>query len=238
MVREEPKNEEPESDAPQNKQLKVLSRALQVASTSPRQHVNKKWTVYLSDAGGQPEFQEMLPALVSGPSLYFLTFPLSKGLNERLVVEYQHPNGSSIIPFEITSTIKEILLQSLASIASTQSYTRVDDRKAISPKILFIATHRDKVGSREQLLEIDQQLQDIIKKTVAFKENMIVFCSEQQMVFALNNTSDDDSDIQLVRNAVERIGTSSDVYKIRMPCSWMVFAITLRHLQERVLSIN
>ena len=34
----------------------------------------KPWTIYLKDTGGQPEFQELLPALVSGPSLYFLFF--------------------------------------------------------------------------------------------------------------------------------------------------------------------
>ena len=219
-------------------QLTAFSVALQTVPTSSPQQREKLWTIYVSDAGGQPEFQEMLPALVSGPSIYFLTFPLNKELNERFVVEYQHPNGDSIVPFEITSTMKEVLLQSLASIASTQSYIRVDDGKAVPPKILFIATHKDKIESKQKLLEIDQQLQVIVKKTTAFEESMIVFCSQQQMVFAVDNTSDNDDDIQEVRNAVERIGISSGNYKIQTPCTWMIFAITLRHLSERVLSID
>ena len=67
---------------------------------------------------------------------------------------------------------------------------------------------------------------------------MIVFCSKAQMIFPINNMSDDYDDIQQVKNAVERIGFSSEDYKITTPCTWMIFAITLRHLSERVLSFD
>ena len=220
--------------------LQVLSTALQRASRSTPLHQQREqqWTLYLSDVGGQTEFQEMLPSLVSGPSLYFLTFPLHKGLNERFRVEYQHPTNGNIVPIESTSSNKEVLLQSLSSITSTRSYTKALDGKSVSPKVLLIGTHRDQIQSEQQLTEIDQQLQDIIKKTAAFKENMIVFCSESQMVFALDNTSDDDADIQQVRDAVERLAVSTDDYRIQTPYTWMIFAATLRHLPERVLSIE
>ena len=222
---------------PKSHHLERLSRAVEKASLTPRQQRERQWTIYLSDVGGQPEFQESLPALVSGPSLYFLTFPLHKGLKERFKVEYQHPNGKSIVPFEMTSTMEEVLLQSLATIASTKSHTRLDG-KAVNAKVLFIATHKDKVQSEQQLLEIDQQLQKAIRKTTAYTENMIVFQSKHQMVFAVDNTSSDESDIQQVRDAVERIGTSTDEYKISLPTTWMIFAITLRHFPERVLTIE
>ena len=220
--------------------LQVLSTALQRASRSTPLHQQREqqWTLYLSDVGGQTEFQEMLPSLVSGPSLYFLTFPLHKGLNERFRVEYQHPTNGNIVPIESTSSNKEVLLQSLSSITSTRSYTKALDGKSVSPKVLLIGTHRDQIPSEQQLMEIDQQLQDIIKKTAAFKENMIVFCSESQMVFAVDNTSDDDADIQQVRDAVERLAVSTDDYRIQTPYTWMIFAATLRHLPERVLSIE
>ena len=200
-------------------QLQVLSRALQKSSSSMVivQRGENQWTIYISDAGGQPEFQEMLPALVSGPSLYFLTFSLHKGLNEKFLVEYQHPDGRLIVPFQDSFTVKEVLLQSLASIASTKSYIRVDNGKPVTPKVLFIATHRDKLQSEQQLMEIDKELQEIVKKTAAFKENMIVFHSEEQMVFDLDNTSDDSMDIQRVRDAVERISRRSEDYKVQTP---------------------
>ena len=104
--------------------------------------------------------------------------------------------------------------------------------------MLFIATHKDKLQSEQQLQQIDQELQETVKKTIAFKDNMIVFHSESQMVFDLNNISDKNDDIQQVRNAVERIGTHSEDYRIRTPYPWMIFAITLRHLPGKVISID
>jgi GTPase SAR1 family protein len=218
--------------------MEILGFALQKSAVIKHQGRILQFTLYISDAGGQPEFQESLPALVSGPSVYFLTFPLHKGLNEKIPVEYQHPSGRSIIPFEASCTTKEILLSSLASIASTRSYIKLEDEKPVTPKVLFIATHKDKLGSEQDLQKIDQELQEVIRSTIAYKEEMIVFCSEKQMVFALDNTSDDDKDIQQVRDAVERLGLQSDDYKIRTPHTWMLFAVTLRHLPGRVLSIE
>ena len=218
--------------------MEILSSALQRSTFIQRRGGILQFTLYISDAGGQPEFQESLPALVSGPSLYFLTFPLHKGLNERCPVEYQHPDGSSIIPFEASCTAKEILLSSLASIASTRSYVKLEDGKAVTPKVLFIATHKDKLGSEQDLQKIDQELQEVVKSTNAYKEEMIIFCSESQMVFALDNTSNDDKDIQQVRDAVECLGLQSDDYKVRTPYTWMLFAVALRHLPGRVLSID
>ena len=102
----------------------------------------------------------------------------------------------------------------------------------------FHCPHKDKLQSEQDLQKIDQELQEVIKKTDAYKEEMIVFCSEKRMVFALDNTSDDDKDIQQVRDAVEQLGLQSDDYKIRTPRTWMLFAVTLRHLPGRVLSIE
>ena len=218
--------------------MEILSSALQRSTIIECRRRPLQFTVYVSDAGGQPEFQESLPALVSGPSVYFLTFPLHKGLNEKCPVEYQHPDGRSIIPFEASCTTKEILLSSLASIASTRSYIKLDDGKPVTPKVLFIATHKDKLGSEQDLQKIDQELQDVVKSTNAYKEEMIIFCSKSQMVFAVDNTSDDDMDIQQVRDAVERLGLQSDDYKIQTPHTWMLFAVTLRHLPGRVISID
>lgn len=218
--------------------IEVLHSALKERSVIKHQGTTLQCTLYLSDVGGQPEFQETLPALVSGPSIYFLTFPLHKGLNEKCPVEYQHPNGSSIVPFEASYTIKDVLLSSLASIASTQNYTQISDGKAVMPKVLFVATHKDRLESEEHFLDIDRELQEIVKKTNAYIENMIVFCSQDQMLFAVNNMSDSNEDIKQLRDAVERISEQSDDYKVRTPYTWMLFAITLRHLPGRVLSID
>ena len=79
------------------------------------------WLVYLTDTGGQIEFQELLPQLVSGPVVFFLVFPLNKKLNERFEVEYVYCNGKKSEPYISAFTMQDALIQSLASIASMGS---------------------------------------------------------------------------------------------------------------------
>ena len=45
-----------------------------------RKLLTNSWSLYLTSTGGQMEFQEFLPLLVSGPSMFFITFQLHKDL--------------------------------------------------------------------------------------------------------------------------------------------------------------
>ncbi len=38
-----------------------------------REHLESSWSLYLTNTGGQIEFQEHLPLLVCGPSIFFVT---------------------------------------------------------------------------------------------------------------------------------------------------------------------
>ena len=192
------------------------------------------WMVYLMDTGGQIEFQELLPLLVSGPSVFFLVFRLDHDLNKRFMVEYVRSTGSTSEPYQSNYTVKEALLQSLASIASMGTYVNKGEQVPLRSKVFFAGTHKDKV-SQEQIDCIDRSLQQLVRSTSLYREGMIQFASESQMLLAVNNLSHDDSDVQLVRAAVERVGSQGD-FKIRAPPSWLIFSLTIRHCKERVLS--
>ena len=199
----------------------------------------KPWTIYLKDTGGQPEFQELLPALVVGPSLYFLFFRLDQDLNMKYLIQYEHPTSGRLIePFEASFTMKEALLQFLASIASTRSYTKLEDKTPVTPKVLFIGTHKDKLESEQQLMKIDQNLQQAICKTNAFEEEMIEFATKDNLILAIDNFSEDDKDVQRIRDVVERIGMRNDVYNVPTPHSWLLFSIFLRKQRKKVLNLD
>ena len=57
-----------------------------------KQHIDNPWTLYLTDSGGQPEFQEFLPALAVGPCIFFVVFPLNKDVTKEYKVEYVRPD--------------------------------------------------------------------------------------------------------------------------------------------------
>ena len=183
------------------------------------------WMVYLTDTGGQIEFQELLPLLVSGPSVFFLVFRLDHDLNKRFTVVYVRPNGTMSELYQSNFTVKEALLQTLASIASMAS---------TETQVFFVGTHMDNV-SRVKIDRIDRSLRHMVTSTGLYREGMIQFASESRMLLAVNNLSDDDSGIQQVREAVERLGSRGS-FKVTAPPSWLIFSLTIRQHKDRVLS--
>ena len=217
--------------------LQVFEDALAKAPPKVANDAEECFTLYLTDSGGQPEFQGLLRSAVSGPTLFIVTFRLDKELNTQYVVEYQHPDGSVMTPYETSFTTKETLLQFLATISSVGSFTKTEDEKEVQlkPKALFVGTHRDQLASREQFLAIDRELQELIKTTDAYRDGLIEFASEEQLILPINILSVDEGEVNEIRAAVERIGTRENDYKVRTPYPTLVFGIAIRCMEDPVL---
>jgi len=215
--------------------LEVFQDAFKKKWSKLKALVDEHWTLYLTDTGGQPEFQELLPVLVCGPSLFFLVFRLDLELNSRYQVEYVNSSGRSIVPYEAGLTMQETLLQSLATIASTSIVRRVGTETVnIVPSVFFVGTHKDLV-SDEHLLQIDNTLQAVVKRTDAYREGMVQFASESHLILAVNNMSEGEEDVQKVRAAVERIGKQGDKYRLNTPVSWLMFNNILQRKKSPVI---
>ena len=214
--------------------LEVFGDSFEKKWSKLKDLLDDHWTVYLTDTGGQPEFQELLPILVCGPSIFFLVFRLDLELNSRYQVEYINSSGESIVPYKAGLTVQETLLQSLATIAST-SITRMVGGKTVDilPRAFFVGTHKDRV-SDQHLLQIDNTLQAVVKRTEAYQEGMVQFASESCLILAVNNLSEGDEDVQQIRTAVERIGRQGN-YEVNTSVSWLMFSNILQQLNAPVL---
>ena len=192
-------------------------------------------TIYFTDTGGQPEFQEVLPALISGPALFFLVFKLIDDLNQRYQVQFVSSSKTSK-PYVSSFTVKETLLQSLASIASTCSYVSYTSKKmiAIKPQVVLVATHEDQ-ASEAQIRAIQQELKETLEKTEYYRQNILVFASEDEPVFTVNNISSDGQDTCKIRSIVERIAKHPS-FHIEVPLPWLVSSLAFRLLQVPVIS--
>ena len=73
-------------------------------------------TIRFIDAGGQPEFQEILPALLSGHSISIFLFKLHEELKQRYQVEYVIEDCTKSEPYMTSYTVEEVLFQSLATV--------------------------------------------------------------------------------------------------------------------------
>ena len=210
-----------------SKTINFFRRVLKERGVS-RVHDDNPCTLYLTDSGGQPEFQDLLPALVVGPCVFIIVFPLHKDLNSTYEVEYERPNeGKRIHKYTSSLTIKEDILRSLASIACTK-YKDIYGEE-VEPRVLFVATFMDKVPQKEDCQRALEDLQVMVKNTDAYCKGMIVDASETQVVFTINNASDDkaEEDAKKIRSAFEKI---TGYFKIRTPSSWLIFSILVQHI--------
>ena len=188
-------------------------------------HDDGSWTLYLSDTGDQMEFQELLPLLVSGPSLFFfIVFPLHRDLNEFFTIEYELPDGQWSKPYQSSLTLKEAILQSLATIAvmGTFSYKGMDHCVELKPKV---GTHKNLLNPgivEEDIKKKDEELQQIIKSMLYYREGLVEFVN--QLIFTVNNLAVKDDDFVLVRSRVDMIAKRSEYHRIKHPC-------TLVHIQ-------
>ena len=215
--------------------LDVFGDAFQKKGHKLKELVGEPWMLYITDTGGQPEFQELLPILVSGPSLFFLVFSLHLDLNKKFQVEYITSHGKAAVPYEAGLTVLEMLLQSLATIASTSVSRMVGDRKVvIQPNIFFVATHKDLV-SEEHIHQVDIALQEVVRGTEAYKNGMVQFASESCMILAVSNMSGGEEDIKQIRAVVERIGRQNDDYRVKTPFSWLMFSNIIQQMKSPVL---
>ena len=215
-----------------------------------REHLESSWSLYLTNTGGQIEFQEHLPLLVCGPSIFFVTFPLHHDLEKPYDVQYQYPDGS-VKKYSSTPTLMQELLQTLATIYALDyaSIEYGDTELNLKPKVFFIGTHRDRLLGSESdkvIKEIDKKIQRYVRQTSLFHQGSIQFASERrsdsQLIFTVNNLSEEDNDFLLIRSAVQQTVEKKcyQEFTVQCPSPWLIFSLILRakHKSSRVLRVE
>ena len=219
----------------------IVKKALESISTRVSKFSNNNLDgslkIYFTDSGGQPEFQEVLPALLSGPSVFFFVFNLSKPFDTKYEVEYVDSNYSQFIPYQTQYTVMDTLLQCLASISCLGEYSKTPTKEniGIKPKVFFIGTHRDLV-KKAIVMKMEKELTAAIKKTTWYKKDIIEFASAENLIFSVDNFDKTDSSFIDVRKAIENLSQSG--YKIKIRARWLGLELMLRDHKESVISVS
>ncbi len=207
--------------------------------------LDKNITIFYTDSGGQPEFHEVLPGLVSGPTVFLLVFNLYEGLKSLYKVRYESSLGKQVA-YKSSFTVEEVLMQCLASINSyyRSQVLRRDsqDKKVVASavKVLMIATHSDLV-EKGTIKRIDAALNRLVRNTGILEEGILEPFSEEQLLIPVNNYDLEDGGI--VRKVISRVikredesGTSP--FKVELPVHWLGLEITLRKLDSSTISLK
>ena len=190
---------------------KIVTSAFKKASHTDLQHLLAETLLYLIDSGGQPQFQELLPTLISGPSLFLLTFSLAVGLDTEFQVTFTDPNSRQEYPTSMK--VGDALLQCLASICCTCSYqTNGVNAVEVKPRVIFMATMKNLVTESE-IDAIDTKLYSLL---APYKDEDIIVYNAQRYnesekrpscIFPIDSFTDDG--IPALRQAVKEVANSS-----------------------------
>ena len=221
---------------------------------------DRTYTIYFRDCGGQPEFHEVLPALVSQSTLFFLVFNLSERLDTQYEVTYKTSNGEVTDPYVSSFTVKQALLQCLASISSIGRYSKPHTNrfksifmwlwkkltqiwkkkvKVIISKVIIIGTHKDLLGdageANDVVLQINNQLEDELKGTDWYSKDMVIPVEGRKLLLGVNTFSP--NDIRKVKDLVNKVALNGD-YQLEIPVPWLAFEFCIRKLGKKVISLK
>ena len=219
----------------------ILNRLLESIKHKDMSKVEKiakeMTTIFYTDAGGQPEFQEVLPALVAGPTIFVLVFSLLRGLNSKYHVTYHSPDSESR-DYESSFTVMEVFMQCLSSITSyhkvlSRDVALYDSNSNVPPlSVLVVATHRDLVSETE-VRKIDTELRKAVEHTSLYESGVIEYYSDTQLIIPVDNY-DDNNDSASVNEVVKRIiRKKKGAYEIKFPVNWLAFNLSLRNVEGR-----
>ena len=220
--------------------------------TKVKKLLNDTLTIFYTDTGGQPEFQEVLPALVAGPTIFLLIFSLAKGLaclGTRYTVTYSVPDGERVL-YESSFTVKQVFMQCLSSIASyhnalSHDVALLDSTILVKTRVpplsvLAVATHKDLLVDEEEVEKIDEELRAAVEQTSLYKSGCIEYCpdEDEQLIIPVDNYNEE-NDSNAVKKAVQIIIRRKQgkecPYKIEFPVPWLALELSLRRLPQSVI---
>ena len=197
--------------------------------------------LHIIDTGGQPEFHEILPALITGPAINLLVFKLTEDLRSRYEIIYRTSAGDSK-PYKTSLTHEEVIFRSLASIACLRqntigwSFDKMPIEDNSEPVAFLIATHRDQVDENK-VSEVNQQLRTKIENSShLFDSDLIQFSQSEQVIFPIDTTKDKE-ELDHLRSLLHE-AISQKFQELKIPASWCALSLRLRKSKRKLFNYH
>uniref|UniRef100_A0A1X7V7H4 Uncharacterized protein n=1 Tax=Amphimedon queenslandica TaxID=400682 RepID=A0A1X7V7H4_AMPQE len=242
-------NTKPKNTLRSDKGVAMLANNLMSLSSSERKQCEDKFRkvhqtcsedyteLCIFDTGGQPEFHEILPALIFGPVIVIVVFKVTQSLQQRYTIQYVSPNGTKSSPYETSLTHEEVIFRSLGSIASLRSSTAewglgessIEDKSTSSA--FLVATHKD-LANVDQVAKVNDELKKKIKSSShLLNSNIVQFCGAKAdfCIFPIDTR---EGDISKLRTAISDV-MKRQFFQCPLQISWYMFSIKLQESKRK-----
>ena len=197
--------------------------------------------LHILDTGGQPECLDVLPGLLTGPSLNLLIFKLMDDLQKRYLVRFVPKEGEPPDPYVSSFTVEEAILQAYTRVSHSTPPPLPATSTSHLPSVLsrsstmLVGTHRDQV-SDEKFTMSDKQLQAKFKD-IQHDDNQLIRASVERLVYAVDNTDPKDVGFIDLQEALS-LTLQKEFNPLEIPLSWMMLYLAIRSTKKQVLSFQ
>ena len=185
--------------------------------------------IQMIDAGGQPQFHEILPVFLRNLSFYVFVFRLCDDLAKHPVVEFYvdgKPVGSS---FTSAQSIEQLLQHCVRCIHSHRSPTGSESE---CPQIMVIGTHVDQEKKSSETR--DEKNRKILQILSPLDQKQIVYhnLSEKKVLFALNAMARGNIEEISVKQIREALLSEGSMKPVDIPSRWFALEILLEEMTQ------
>ena len=185
--------------------------------------------IQMIDAGGQPQFHEILPVFLRNLSFYIFIFRLCDDLATYPVVEFYvdgKPVGS---PFTSAQSIEQLLQHCVRCI---HSYRPPTGSQSECPQIMVIGTHVD--HEKKSSESRDEKNRKILQVLSPLEQEQIIYHdpTAKKVVIPVNAKFPGDSERDIVDDVRQTLFSEGIAKSVDIPSRWFALEILLGEMAQ------
>ena len=213
-------------------EMKVEAKLFQRPTAVPTQIQNASTLMVCYDSGGQPEFFDVMPALMTIPTGNIMVFDLSKDIHSKIESEFYEEGRSSGLPHQAHYTTAELMKTAIANIQSYSNYDATAFGESNTNRLLVVGTHLDKCGRTddEKFQKVNEIEAMICNKVLTEEVDQMVYSdSDGRIIHPISNTDHEGRDeaAQKIRTAIEHMSKYQKSYS-QVPINWLLFQLEVQ----------
>ena len=208
---------------------KLMQEVLSSRKLRSIKDIEKTTTLYFIDTGGQPEFHEIMPIILSGPALHLIFFNLAFDLDEPIPIQFCHQDGTDgTITYVSSYTGKQMIFQLLSTLYYFSKSLSPDSE----PAAVLIGTHLDQLKGEDEM-KVNDFLNQLLNKVEFHDHGFLTYPTKDKstIFIPVNNYSGDEEEIHRLQAFLRQI-IGDRFSPVELPSSWLFFHLLLRHRYE------
>ena len=233
-VIEKPKQAEPPSvDINIDKsKMKVEEKLFHPSTEVPTQIQHSSTLMACYDSGGQPEYFDVMPALMTIPTGNIMVFDLSKDVHSKIKSELYEEGKSSGLQYQAHYTTAELMKTAIATIQSYSNNDSTDTSESNTSHLLVVGTHLDKCGQAfDEKLQKVTEIETIMCTDLLAGETVQMIYRDRngRIIHPISNKDYEGRDeaAQKIRTAIEHMSKSQKSYS-QVPINWLLFQLEVQ----------